>query len=151
VAVGRFKFVFGLEIFAFLASWREKLWEEVMKRLWIASALIILGAGTVLVWASNNSSGAGGGTSASGGVAPMRKPNSHEVFMNIRKQQRQIHRDLKAGKITEAQAKDQWEKLKIVRQKQQDYLKQNGSGDLNESQKAELKNSLGQTNTNSAL
>lgn len=70
--------------------------------------------------------------------------NAHEVHKKLRDQIRQIQKDLKAGKITEAEAKTRRENLRSVHQQEVQFRHQNGGKDLTAAQSNQLKASLSQ-------
>ena len=72
-----------------------------------------------------------------------KNPNAHEVHKKLRDQIRQIQKDLKAGKITEAEAKSRRENLRSVHQQEVQFRHQNGGKDLTAAQSNQLKASLG--------
>ena len=74
-----------------------------------------------------------------------KNPNAHAVHKHLRQQMKQIQADLKAGRITEAQAKAKREQLRAVHQQAVDLKRQNGGTDLTENQKRDLNSSMDKT------
>jgi hypothetical protein len=74
--------------------------------------------------------------------ANIKNPNAHAFHKHLRQQMKQIQADLKAGKITEAQAKAKRDQLRAVHQQAVDLKRQNGGTDLTENQKTQLNNSM---------
>ncbi len=70
--------------------------------------------------------------------------NIHSVNIVLRQQMRQIPKDLKAGKITKAQAQAAWENLKNVRRQELEFFKQNGQKEITPEQKTQLEQTLSQ-------
>ncbi len=68
----------------------------------------------------------------------------HAVNLVIRQQMRQIPKDLKAGKITKAQAQADWENLRNIRKQELEYFKQNGQKEITANQKSQITASLNQ-------
>lgn len=68
--------------------------------------------------------------------------NLHSLNLRLRRQMRQIQKDLRAGKITKIQAKAAWEKLKTVRRQELDYFRRNGQKEITADQKNQLNTTL---------
>ena|ERR1035438_7764801 len=74
-----------------------------------------------------------------------RGSNIHSVNVILRRQMRQIQKDRKSGKVTDAQAKSTWEKLREVRRAELEYFKQNGRKEITPDQKSQLELLLART------
>jgi hypothetical protein len=98
---------------------------EVKKLLMVLASIFFFGV-TTLTLAQTNA----------------KNPNAHAVHKHLRQQMKQIQTDLKAGRITEAQAKAKRDQLRAVHQQAVDLKRQNGGTDLTENQKAQLNNSM---------
>jgi hypothetical protein len=70
--------------------------------------------------------------------------NIHSVNIILRQQMRQVQKDRKSGKLTEAQAKAAWENLKSIRLQELEYFKQNGQKEVTSEQKSQLTGVLNQ-------
>ena len=68
--------------------------------------------------------------------------NLHSVNLRLHRQMRQIQKDLRTGKITKAQAKAAWEKLKTVRRQELEYFHKNGQKEITADQKNQLNTTL---------
>jgi hypothetical protein len=66
------------------------------------------------------------------------------VNIILRQQMRQVQKDRKSGKLTEAQAKAAWENLKSIRLQELEYFKQNGQKEVTSEQKSQLTGVLNQ-------
>ena len=64
--------------------------------------------------------------------------NMHALNNEIRHRLRQIHKDLKSGKLTPDQAKAQMEKLKMARKQELVFFRQNGQKEITADQKSQL-------------
>jgi Flp pilus assembly protein CpaB len=71
-------------------------------------------------------------------------PNLHAVNIILRKQMRQIPKDLKVGKITKTQAQNAWKNLMNTRMQELEFFKQNGQKEITVEQKDQLTKTLNQ-------
>ena len=55
---------------------------------------------------------------------------------------RQVHQDLKAGKLTPEQAKAQMEKLKDLRKQELEFFRQNGQKEITADQRSQLEGKM---------
>jgi hypothetical protein len=79
-----------------------------------------------------------GSLKASGAHSPALNSNVHSVNLVLRQQMRQIPKDLKAGKITKAQAQTAMENLKNIRKQELEFFKQNNQREITPDQKSQL-------------
>ncbi len=68
----------------------------------------------------------------------------HGVNLQLRAQMRQIQKNLKAGKITKAQAQAARENLRNVRKQELEFLRQGNQKDITTDQKSQLQGLLDQ-------
>jgi hypothetical protein len=73
---------------------------------------------------------------------PAQDPNAHSFNILLRLQMRRIPKDLKAGKITKAQAQAAWENLRAMRKQELEFFKQNGQKEITADQKNQLTETL---------
>ena len=66
----------------------------------------------------------------------------HAVNAKLRLQMRQIHKDVKSGKLAAGQAKAQFEKLKSVRRQELEFFRQNGQKEITADQRNQLEQNL---------
>jgi hypothetical protein len=73
--------------------------------------------------------------------------NLHTINVQIRKQRIQIHKGLKSGQLTKAQAKSQMTQLKNIRLQENQFFHQNGQKEITLDQKNQLQQELNQVGT----
>jgi hypothetical protein len=113
-----------------------------MKKYQMVLILVIWGAGTAGMGFAQTKPVSSSYSAHSSG-----KFNSsvHTVNVQLRQQMRQVRMDVKSGKLTQAQAKEVWERLKNVRVQELEFFKQNGQHEVTEDQKSQLSQILSQT------
>ncbi len=123
-----------------------------MKRFMIYVVLMFFSGGWA--WAQSTMPGKGGTPVVNarlGAPAPRTAPraplppsNMHGVNLQLRAQMRQIQKNLKAGKITKAQAQAARENLRNVRKQELEFLRQGNQKDITTDQKSQLQGLLDQ-------
>jgi len=74
--------------------------------------------------------------------ASVQNSNMHWVNSQIRNKMRNLHKDLKSGKINKDQAKVERDKLKAIRKQELEFFRQNGQKEITADQKNQLSQSL---------
>jgi Flp pilus assembly protein TadB len=105
----------------------------------LVTALLVLPVGSA--WAQGKPD-KGKGVPVRGAVQA-KNPNSHEVQKQLRQRIKQTQMDLKAGKITKAQAKTRRDNLNSVHRQASKFRRQNAGKDLTDAQRDQLKANLG--------
>ena len=100
--------------------------EDSMRKLMIGMAMIFLIGATGLAFAQANA------------AHNAKNPNAHALHKRFRLQERQIAKDLKSGKITQAQANAKRDNLRAVHEKEVKFKHQNGSHELTDDQAKKL-------------
>ena len=116
-----------------------------MKRIFVimfAAGFLAGAAGTS--WAQNQTGTPVHHASKRGALvnSSAKNSNMHALNNEIRLQIRQIHQDLKAGKLTPEQAKARLEKLKDIKKQELEFFRQNGQKEITASQKSQLEKML---------
>jgi hypothetical protein len=116
-----------------------------MKSYGMILVILIWGAGTIGIGFAQTKPVSSSYSAHSSGLAGKFNSNIHAVNLQLRQQMRQVRMDVKLGKLTQAQAKDVWERLKSVRVQELQFFKQNGQHEVTADQKNQLNQILAQT------
>jgi hypothetical protein len=110
--------------------------KRIILSLWLMGG-VVSGA-----WAQTHPTGSGASHSFQG---VGKKSNVHDVNVQLRQQMEQLRKDVKSGKVSQAQARVIFGELKGVRKQELEYFRQNGQKEVTADQKTQLNQLLSQT------
>ena len=106
-----------------------------MKKIIGITATVLWICSTSLTLAQNSTASF---TQPKSRMAGTRNSNIHHVNQRLRAQLRQIHKDLRDGKINHAQAVAAREKIKTIRKQELEFFRQNSQKEITVEQKRQL-------------
>jgi len=116
-----------------------------MKKIGIVFIICVWGMGTTARAGAQTQPHFDGSKAGTGRTAHPTHSNIRSVNVQLKQQMRQLQNDEKSGKLTQAQARIVWEKLKNIRRKELEFFRQNGQKELTADQKTQLNQVLIQT------